>query len=267
VRRTLKSAIKALGRRAGVDIQRYAPQHSAEHMRGCILAHEDISLVLDVGANVGQHATRLRRAGYRGRIVSFEPQARAFAQLARAAAQDPLWECRQIALGDEDGISEIRIAEESVVSSLLTLEPTLARTAGWATVGTQSTTEARLDPLADQIIGRNDRTCLKLDVQGYEMHVLLGAAKTLERISVVEAELNLIPLYEGQADLSEMLGFFESAGFRLACLHSGDFVEGPAQMVFADGIFVRRDVVPGLDRALAWRAPQSRGVRRRALMR
>jgi FkbM family methyltransferase len=261
------SAIKALGRRAGLDIQRYSPKNSIGRRRTCILAHQQISLVLDVGANVGQYATGLREAGYRGRIVSFEPQARAFAQLARAAGADPLWACRQMALGDVDGTTEIRLAEESGVSSLLTLEPTLAHTAGWATVATQETMEARLDSVAEEIIRPDDLTCLKLDVQGYEMHVLRGAAETLERISVIEAELNLIPLYKGQAEFREMLEFFESAGFRLACLHPGHFVDGPAQMVFVDGIFVRRDVVPDLAQALAWRAPAPRRARLRAFAR
>src|SRR6266704_6474169 len=50
-----------------------------------MLTHLGISVVFDVGAHVGQYATRLRNIGYRGRIISFEPQAAAVAVLSEKA--------------------------------------------------------------------------------------------------------------------------------------------------------------------------------------
>jgi len=62
------------------------------------LESRQVNVVLDVGANSGQYATDLRRAAYKGRIVSFEPLSGPFSLLERSAARDPLWNCRQCAL-------------------------------------------------------------------------------------------------------------------------------------------------------------------------
>ena len=60
-------------------------------------------LVLDVGANAGQYGVEIRRNGYTGRIVSFEPASETFARLREACHADPLWTARQLAMGSEPG--------------------------------------------------------------------------------------------------------------------------------------------------------------------
>src|SRR3954465_2500661 len=67
-----------------------------------IAAHRP-DAVLDIGANAGQFAAALRGVGYRGRLISFEPQPPAFASLKAKADADPTWECHQVALGEADG--------------------------------------------------------------------------------------------------------------------------------------------------------------------
>jgi FkbM family methyltransferase len=86
-----------------------------------MLSQLGITMVFDVGAHIGhigEYATRLRHIGYRGRIISFEPQAAAFAVLANKAIGDPLWNAERLALGNRVGELAQNKAETVPVTSL-----------------------------------------------------------------------------------------------------------------------------------------------------
>ncbi|MCQ4212019.1 MULTISPECIES: hypothetical protein [Streptomyces] len=67
------------------------------------LTRHEIDLVLASGAHDGVFGRALRRSGYRGRIVSFEPFGGVRAGVRRAAARDAAWQVLPYALGDRDG--------------------------------------------------------------------------------------------------------------------------------------------------------------------
>ena len=237
----MKAALHSVLRSFGVDIVRYDPRNFIGLRRGRILDAHQITLVLDVGANIGQYARQLREVGYAGRIVSFEPLSKSFRRLSRRAMTDRAWECRQLALGDTDGSAEMHISRNPVASSLLPIcARSIAANADTAYVGREKASVARLDSLWSELATTNDRVFLKLDVQGYEMQVLRGAAKALPNTSGIETELSLVPLYEGQALFHEMLDFLESAGFDLVSLERGMTDRRTGEVLQVDGIFVRR---------------------------
>ena len=64
---------------------------SSRILRGALELH-GITVVLDVGANEGQYGVQLRRSGYGGRIVSFEPGSEAHASVTACAAADEKWQ-------------------------------------------------------------------------------------------------------------------------------------------------------------------------------
>ncbi|WP_405562018.1 WecB/TagA/CpsF family glycosyltransferase [Streptomyces sp. NBC_01180] len=68
-----------------------------------LLADAEVDLVLDAGADAGGYVAGLRRAGYRGRVVSFEVRPGPRAHLLRCAADDPGWSVLPYALGDGNG--------------------------------------------------------------------------------------------------------------------------------------------------------------------
>ena len=230
-------------RRAGYELQPYTgPRPYDEDIRRVkLLRSEGIELVLDVGANAGQYSQRLRAAGYTGRIVSFEPLSEAFAALEQASAADPRWEARRLALSDADGDAEIHVAANSWSSSLLAMgEQHLASAPESAYVGSQQIATARLDSIWDEVVGEAERPFLKLDVQGFEMHVLRGADAHLDRVAGVQAELELVHLYEGDSLWRDVIDHLEARGFELAGLEPGFEDPDSGRMLQADGIFVRR---------------------------
>jgi FkbM family methyltransferase len=68
----------------------------------------------------------------------------------------------------------------------------------------------------DEVVAEHAATSsnlLVLDVQGYELHVLHGAAETLRHTDCVYSEINVDELYRGGALLPELGGFLAERGF------------------------------------------------------
>jgi FkbM family methyltransferase len=227
-----RTTVSALTRRFGFDIARFD--------RGKLLAHHRISLVFDVGANVGQYASELRALGYAGRIVSCEPLRDEFERLARKAAKDPSWVALHCALGDTDGVTSINVAANSTSSSLLDMLPRHAEAAPHsAYTAVQQTNVFRLDSIFDEHCRAEDRVFLKLDVQGYERVVLAGAEKSLPRLQGVQLEMALVPLYRGEASHAELLAEMTSRGFQLMSIEPAFRDPSSGQLLAVDGVFFR----------------------------
>jgi FkbM family methyltransferase len=224
-------------RRRGLDVRRWRPP---EGRRAALIRSQGIQLVLDVGANRGQYGESLRASGYMGRIISFEPLHAAYAALEARTTADPLWECRRIGLADVDGAAEIHVAGNSASSSLLPMREEHVRALPHsAYVGKETIALSRLDTAVSKL-PEDANTMLKLDVQGYELHVLEGARHSLAKITVVETELSLVRLYDGQPLLKDMTDYLYEAGFELLALEPGFHDSASGRILQFDGMFVRR---------------------------
>lgn len=205
------------------------------------LSQRPLSIALDVGANRGQYARELRRGGFAGRIISFEPLPGPFAVLESAARQDPGWEARQVAIGAESGAATFHVAGNVDSSSLLPMLPRHVEGAPLSAVSaTVSVPVVRLDELLPELIEPEDRLLLKMDVQGYEQQVLEGAGTAVEQVEAIECELSFVALYEGQTLAPTMFELLSDLGFEIAWLEPGFTDEATEQLLQADGLFLRR---------------------------
>lgn len=177
------------------------------------LDDRQIDTVVDVGANVGQFATMLRRQQYRGRIISLEPISAVFEELHRNAADDPLWTTIHVAAGAVNGTAEIGVSELTVYSSMLATTPAAADFDAKSRVVAQETIQVRrLDELLADVQGN---IFLKIDTQGFEAQVLEGAGTWMSRVRGMQMELPCVHLYEGVWSMSQALAAAERLGFSL----------------------------------------------------
>jgi FkbM family methyltransferase len=204
-------------RRAGYDVVRY-PFHATidGHLKRQ-LAVSGVDTVLDVGANIGQFGRRLRTVvGFRGRIVSFEPDPQSFERLRRVTASDADWEVHQLALGDSDGTADLHRFDGDAWNSLR-----LPDDAGLAAAGRKLVVRdtircevRRLDSVWADVVPDRSVVFLKSDAQGHDQAVLDGASGRSRLIVGSLLEVALRRYYQGEWSLAECLDKADTLGFR-----------------------------------------------------
>ena len=203
------------------------------------LSAHGVDTVLDVGANVGQFASLIRRAGFAGRILSCEPLSGAFGELRKRAERDALWTPVRTAVGRELGETKINVSANSFSSSVLGMTDAHRNSAPGSGYVAQETvpltTVAKL--VADHGIAPS-RTLLKIDTQGYEDEVLAGAADLVGVFAAIQLELSFVELYTGQQLFDDLYARMRGLGYSLYILEPG-FSDADGRLLQCDGLFVR----------------------------
>ena len=195
--------------------------------------------VLDVGANIGSMALRMARAvGPDGKVIGFEPFPETLKRLrANMLLNEPLAErmtIRDVALGMGVGstslgppspgnLGKVRICTELV---------------GGGTLVTLSTVDVEVAGLA---LDRVD--AIKIDVEGFELLVLRGAEKTIERqrphlfIELIESNLR-----EQGATAGEVVELLLGHGYDVIDASTGAILalDGSLSGIATDVIALRR---------------------------
>jgi FkbM family methyltransferase len=220
----LKKLLKSLSQSYGFDIVTYRPFLE-------LLLDWNIEYVLDVGANEGQFATKLRQIGFQGHIFSFEPVPKTFARLDQNASQDSLWHTYNFALGTKSEKMAIQVTDDTQLVSIMdpVREHKFTHT---VTIQIQ-----RLTDWQPPIPINWEKTCLKIDTQGYEMQVLLGAGQLLQKLHAIIAELAINLSYKGQPHAEEIIAFLRQRHFELWTTRRGTWTPHGFQEIERDGLF------------------------------
>jgi FkbM family methyltransferase len=229
---TIRTAVKKLFRRAGIDI-RFIPEigfDSFADMRARV--ESDRPMVFDVGANYGQTIANLRKVFARPVIHAFEPGRDTFVELRHRTAGIPDLHLNNVALGPRAESRTFLDNEDDQMSSLL--EPSVD---AWGEIKARYPVQVLTvdDYCAGHGIDRID--ILKTDTQGFDLQVLEGAQRMMaaRAVHLVYMEIIFSDMYKGSPRFDATYGFLADRGFKLVTFY--DFYRQHGRVSGTDALF------------------------------
>ncbi len=166
------------------------------------------SVLWDIGANFGLHATTLARIVPEATVIAFEPNPAEHARLLRHRAWNvPHLTTSTLALSDSAGLFPLHLGPEGN-SGMTTLAP-------WSQASYSGTVMVAA-ATGDALISSGSLpapTVIKLDVEGHESAVLRGLAHAL-----AHPRCELVVFEDGPDEATPAKQLLRAAGFRLTPL-------------------------------------------------
>jgi len=216
-----------------------------------ILGLDPVVQIVDIGANPidGEAPYMPLLASGRAKLVGFEPNREALAELNRRKGPRETYFPKAVADGRRH---TLHVCRAPGMTSLL--EPNaelLSCFHGFPEWGEVMHTEAietvRLDDVAEIV----DLDYLKIDIQGGELMVFQHATSKLSACTIIQTEVEFLPMYRNQPLFSEVEMFLRGLGFALhkfeqlvtrtvrPVMVDGSIYGGLGQLFWADAVFVR----------------------------
>jgi FkbM family methyltransferase len=180
---------------------------------------QNVNLVVDVGANVGYFSLMCRKMFPSCSVLAFEPVPEIFDLLRSNLGGLGNSQLFQIALGRHEGTEKMKVNQFNRAESKVDLD------------GDLEVLVSRLDLFETQMqdLGVNGRVdILKIDVETFELEVLQGAIKTLEKTRYLFLEVTF--LENTKYTISSLLGKLSSPKFDFQLIGYRNFSgssEGP----------------------------------------
>ena len=143
-------------------------------------------VAIDAGANLGDWSYELMRHFPTSEIIAFEPSKEAFARLQERFSEAKSVQCENVALGRVDAITKLYSDRSGSGLGSLT-----KRRVDHFNIGFDFEEEIEVNTLDSWIANLGYRlvpNILKMDVEGHELDILLGAKESIKHIEIVQFE-------------------------------------------------------------------------------
>jgi FkbM family methyltransferase len=206
-----------------------------------IMKHERIQTVLDVGANDGHFGCEIREQGFQGQIVSFEPIPSVFADLQRRSSSDPKWDAYCLGVGETECELPISVTKSTVFSSFKAASAYTADKFLGAQVERQELVPVvRLDGFLTQHPEYAASAYLKIDTQGFEKEVMVGAGDMLQKFKGIQLEVAVRALYDDQDTVADMIRWMDDRGFIMGLAKENGYDWDSMRLLELDLLFLPR---------------------------
>ena len=176
------------------------------------------SVIFDCGANIGFVTHKFSTKFPAATIYAFEPNPSVFQKLAKHYAEKNKIVCINSGIGSDSGKMTFYVNRNSGTSSFL--PPTDFH---MNNIASHTVTPTEVDIVKIDDVMKTHRIdhidVLKLDIEGFEIEAMKGISNLKHKISLIFAEVNLIPTYQGQPLIDEVIAYARSQGFHILNLY------------------------------------------------
>ena len=224
-----------------LPLLRYGIGPSLEHSYVLKKYASECQYIVDVGANVGQFLLAAYLIDQLIPIYSFEPHHKSYLLLSRASAIHQYSRIFEIGLSDADELLPFNVLSSPDSSSFL--KPSTLQLKSFNQKVVESSDKlrvSRLDSFMPNINPSGRHGFLKIDVQGFELKVLKGAASLISsHIKYIYVELSLDTFYQDQPLADSTIDLLCGYNFSLIGIHNSRF-DRFGQLIQADFLFEKK---------------------------
>lgn len=238
-----KKIIKNIFKKFGLEIKKYNPQDDFNFLITRCIKKFQIDCFWDVGANIGQTGESIRKHGYTGNILSFEPQEEAYKKLLKNSFNDRKWKIYEKCGLGQNGFKKINISKNSVSSSFLEMENLhIDKNPESKFIKKEEVKIISLSEVFNKEKNSFKKNFLKIDTQGYEKEVLDSGENILDNFIGISCEISVQPLYKNEAKFLDIINYLNTKGFEIYSVHNSYYEIDYGQTFSVDIVFIKKDL-------------------------
>lgn len=173
-----------------------------------------INTIIDIGANIGSYSQFIHTIFQGATIYAFEPLKDCYDLLNKKKEIITNLNTFNIALGDRKETNYIYRSSFTPSSSILQMSE--KHTKAFPHTKESVKQQIEIDTL-DNVLNKVDLVndiLIKIDVQGFEKNVLIGAQNILKLAKIIIIELSFVELYQGMSKFDEIYDMLKDVGFK-----------------------------------------------------